>query len=289
MEAQETNINLTDFRIPKIYIDGEWKEFPDYKINRDGSKIYSLKTNKYRTLQTASKDCKTIMLIDTNNKTHNCTIAALIWFTFEYENLDLSGCKVLYYNNEYYPRYLVNNNGTIIFDTRTKKVLRQSFRGNKPKHKENSTATKYCVVWLHLGDKHRSVFVHQLVKWTFKGGPETELKPPIIDPTVDHIDGNGLNNDINNLQWLDRGFNTAKGTSGINNGMAVLDNNIARQICVELQYADLSMSLRDIADEFGVSIEIIRHIYAGKTWRGISQKYMPFPERVKKYKKKERV
>lgn len=157
---------------------------------------------------------------------------------------------------------------------------------NKPKYKKNSIATQYYRVALHLDSRYKHIYVHQLVKWTFKGGPETELKPPIIDPTVDHKDGNGLNNDISNLQWLNRGFNTSKGVSGSKHGSAVIDENIARQICVELKYADLSMSLRDIANEFNVSTGVLESIWYGKTWRGISQKYMPFPSRVKTMKKK---
>lgn len=47
LEAQETNVDLSDFRVPKIYIKGKWKEFPDYRINRDGTKVYNIKTNKY--------------------------------------------------------------------------------------------------------------------------------------------------------------------------------------------------------------------------------------------------
>ena len=279
MEVQETNIDLSDFRVPKIYIKGEWKEFPDYRINKDGTKVYNIKTNKYISMSVDGYST-TVSLVDVYDNRSNCNINTLVWFTFEYDNLDLSGCKPIYYKYKYYPRYLINNDGTIIFDTKTKKILSQGIKHNKPKHKKNSTATSYYIVGLCLDNKRKLVLVHQLVKWTFKGGPETELKPPIIDPTVDHKDRNGLNNDISNLQWLNRGFNASKGVSGSRHGRAAINESIAKQICIELQ--DEIMSLSDIAKEFNVSYDVVKHIYKGNSWKGISMKYMPFPEKVKK-------
>ena len=282
MEVQENNIDLSDFRVPKIYIKGEWREFPDYRINRDGTKVYNMKTHRYNIIGKI-RGSSVIYLVDACGNRCGSSINTLMWFTFEYDNLDLSECKPIYYNYKYYPRYLINNNGTIIFDTETKKVIKQSVLWNKPKYKENSTATQYYLVWLHLGSKYKLVYVHQLVKWTYKGGPETELKPPIIDPTVDHRDGNGLNNDITNLQWLNRGFNASKGVSGSKQGNAVINEDIARQICIELQQEDLSISY--IAKEFGVKRGVVVGIYSGRSWKGISMKYMPFPERAKTMKK----
>lgn len=283
MEAQETNIDLSDFKIPKIYIKGRWKEFPNYRINRDGSKVYNVKKKKYSSIGITEHSTE-VSLADVYGNWFRYAINTLIWFTFEYDNLDLSECKPICYNYKYYPRYLINNNGTIIFDTETKKVLKQTLVWNKPKHKENSTATQHYMVKLHLDSKLKTVYVHQLVKWTYKGGPETELKPPIIDPTVDHKDGNGLNNDITNLQWLSRGFNASKGVSGSSNGMAIINSDVARQICIELQQEDLSISY--IAREFNVNRGVVKGIYSGVSWKGISMKYMPFPKRKPGCRKK---
>lgn len=285
MEVQETNIDLSDFRVPKMYIKGEWREFPDYRINRDGTKVYSLKTNKYISITLNKyKSIKQVKLVDACDSKYCCSINTLIWFTFEYDNLDLSECKSIYYNYKYYPRYLINSNGTIVFDTKTKKIISQVIRFY-PKYEKDSKATSYYSVSLYLDSKcKKTVYVHQLVKWTYKGGPEIELKPPIIRPTVDHIDRNGLNNNIDNLRWVENSLNASMGVSGSKHGNAVIDENIARQICVELQQEDLSISY--IAKEFNVSYEVIHKIYRGYNWKGISMKYMPFPERVKTMKKK---
>ena len=42
--------------------------------------------------------------------------------------------------------------------------------------------------------------IAKAVLMTFKGPPPEDM----IDPTVDHIDGNVINNDISNLRWLTR-------------------------------------------------------------------------------------
>lgn len=272
MEVQENNVDLSDFKIPKIYKNGEWIEFPDYRINRDGTKVYSLKCNRYlniRKHKTREYFYLCVDMCDSYGKIHRCLISNLIWFTFEHDKLDLSGCKTLYYNYKYYPRYLINNNGTIIFDIKTRKIISQSMHiTNKYK--------KYLRVRLILDGICELIDVHRLVKWTFTGGPETEIKNP-IDPTVDHK--NGSSNHIDNLRWVERGLNAAMGTAGSKNGNAIINENIARQICVALKYEDSTISLLDIANNFNVRLNTIQRIYYNYSWKGISMQYAPFPKR----------
>ena len=52
----------------------------------------------------------------------------------------------------------------------------------------------YCRVSLHNKNHHMFPQVHRLVAQTFIPNPENK-------PTVDHIDGNKQNNNINNLEW----------------------------------------------------------------------------------------
>lgn len=284
MEVQETNTDLSDFRVPKMYVKGEWREFPDYRINRDGSKVYNLQKNQFITVSSNSHRHSFVKIRDRCNKWGSYVISKLVWFTFEYEKLDLSECKSLYYKYKYYPRYLINDSGTIIFDTyRGELVSLQKYRKSKLK---NSKATYYFRVHLNLDGIIIQPDVQQLVKWTYNGGPETELKPPIIRPSVDHIDRNGLNNNIDNLRWVENSLNVSMGVSGSRNGRASITEDIARQICIELKQASSLVSRLDIADEFNVSFDIVDTIYRGRTWRGISMKYMPFPERAKTMKKK---
>lgn len=280
MVQQETNIDLSDFKVVK-YKD---RVFPDYLINKNGTKVYNLQKKQFITISSNSHRPCFVKIRDKNNKWSSYNVSKLLWFTFEYENLDLSKCKPLYYKYKYYNRYLINNNGTIIFDThREELVALQKYRKNRA---VNSRATYYYRVHLNLGGTIKQPEVQQLVKWTFTGGPETELKPPIINPSVDHEDRNGLNNAIGNLRWVENSLNVSMGVSGSRNGRASITEDIARQICVELKQANELVSRVDIADEFNVSINVVNEIYRGNTWKGISMKYIPFPERAKTTKKK---
>lgn len=85
-------------------------------------------------------------------------------------NIDLSNCKPIYYHHKYYYRYLVNSNGTIIFDTKHKRLVKlQTRSSHKIKTKLFSNATQYNFVRLVLDGVAKQIRVHQLVKWTFIG------------------------------------------------------------------------------------------------------------------------
>lgn len=53
----------------------------------------------------------------------------------------------------------------------------------------------YYSVRLHKGGNRRTAFVHRLIAQTFIPNPDNKSE-------VNHIDGNKLNNDISNLEWV---------------------------------------------------------------------------------------
>lgn len=57
-----------------------------------------------------------------------------------------------------------------------------------------------------LCGNNKKIFAHHLIMDTF--GPKKPTN--LTDPTVDHIDGNKLNNDISNLRWLSKQQNTGR-------------------------------------------------------------------------------
>ena len=89
-----------------------------------------------------------------------------------------------------FEHYLVSNHG------RCKNTRTHRFVGR------NNNQGKY--VLLNLSDKgmNRQVSMHVLVCEAFKPNPK-----PGIYTKIDHIDENGSNNHIENLQWLTNGQN----------------------------------------------------------------------------------
>lgn len=102
----------------------------------------------------------------------------------------------------------------------------------------------YLRISLSCNDgKRREFRLATLVLVTFVGLPPKDM----IDPTVNHIDSNILNNHYSNLEWMERGENSSirikKGT-GIENHEAILTDKEVIQICnlllnTELSYTDI--------------------------------------------------
>lgn len=112
--------------------------------------------------------------------------------------------------------------------------------------------------------------IASLVILTFKGNPPNDMN----DPTINHIDGNILNNHISNLEWIERGLNSSirknKG-QGIQNHEAKLNDETVREIC-ELLY-NTELSLQEIANKYEVDKSTISNIVRQKNWKHISSQY----------------
>lgn len=82
----------------------------------------------------------------------------------------------------YNGRYLVSTDGRVK-SSKSGRILTQGI-----------THRGYMKVHLCDSDKERNVFVHRLVAEAFIPNPENK-------PQVNHIDGNKLNNNVENLEW----------------------------------------------------------------------------------------
>ena len=97
--------------------------------------------------------------------------------------------------------YQVSNKGnvrsitrTIVFKTGAKRI----FEGCILKYRINRGG--YPQVILQKGRKRKTTPIHRLVATAFLSNPENKL-------TVNHIDGNKLNNSVKNLEWATRSEN----------------------------------------------------------------------------------
>lgn len=116
--------------------------------------------------------------------------------------------------------------------------------------------------------------VHQLVMnaWGFS------YPPTMRDPTIDHIDGNKQNNDIDNLRWLSRESNSRARKiikCGVDNPSAKLNPEIVRKIAFDIQN---NMSLVDISKKYNVPRPTIWHIKNRDNWTDVTKDFV-FPEK----------
>lgn len=127
---------------------------------------------------------------------------------------------------------------------------------------------------LHLSreekNKRIDVRVATLVAWTYLGPPSNNIK----DLTVNHIDGNRLNNHYTNLEWMERAKNTSirKNKSiGENNARVKLTEKQVEEICNLLENTE--MSLKKIGEKYNVSKSTISNIARKVNWKHIVNKY----------------
>ena len=119
-------------------------------------------------------------------------------------------------------------------------------------------------------DKRKYYRIATLVGLTFLGNPPLEMK----DPTINHIDGNILNNHYSNLEWIERSTNSSirknKG-QGENNHEAKLTAADVQKICELLINSNLT--IEEISDIYKVHKSTIHKIKKKETWKTITSLY----------------
>ena len=153
----------------------------------------------------------------------------------------------------YEDRYLISSYGRV-YSIRGKRWLKYSV----PK-------CGYPQVGLCVHNKCVNYMIHRLVAQTF-------LNKPIDKDYVNHIDGNKLNNHVDNLEWVTRSENEkhayANGlktpTSGEISGQAKLTWDDVRKI--RIMYTQ-GYSTRYIAKIFNVGKSTIQSITSNHSWK----------------------
>ena len=96
--------------------------------------------------------------------------------------------------------------------------------------------------------------------------------------TVNHKDGNKLNDSLDNLEWATPSENTLHAINtglsnvslGENSHLATIDEATAIKIC---EMIEAGWSNKEITDKLRVSKDIVKHIRYGETWKQLSTKY----------------
>lgn len=156
-----------------------------------------------------------------------------------------------------YPGYSVTKDGEIYSDRRDKKLAKTKIAGY------------YCVN-ITIGGKCTSKSVHRLVAKAF-------LKNPGNLPTVNHKDGNGLNNHADNLEWMSHKDQTKH---AYDNNLITLTKRGVCQYTIDYKYIDTFESLKEAAINTGIERRLIGANCSGKTFSagGFRWKYEDDPE-----------
>ena len=111
----------------------------------------------------------------------------------------------------------------------------------------------------------RMYFVHRLVAERYIPNPDNK-------PQVNHKDGNHLNNNVDNLEWV---TNRENSIHALRNGMMWIEE---RHPMAKLRREDVcyikshpQYTRNELAEMFGVSAQTISDIRKGKTWRTVEK------------------
>lgn len=166
------------------------------------------------------------------------------------------------YKNITYHNYLMDDNGNV-WSKKHKKFLIPY-----------PTKDGYLQVRLFEDKKGKTLRIASLVAYTFIGQPPKGMK----QPTVDHKDGNGQNNHVSNLRWMEHKENIStrlnkknSGGRGEKNVKARLTESQAKEICSLIGLKTLSFA--SIANKYNVGRSTISNIAHRLTWAFISENY----------------
>ena len=125
----------------------------------------------------------------------------------------------------------------------------------------------YLIVRLFKGGKKYQKLLHRLVATTFIDNPNPKYT------VVNHIDGNKLNNNINNLEWTTIGMNVSMAWGaglndcrGAKNGRAIVNEDDVREM---RKLHKEGKTIKELAITYGLSRTATSSIVNYKTWTHI--------------------
>lgn len=142
-------------------------------------------------------------------------------------------------------------------------------QGGKDAYKGNG----YLQVHLFKNGKTETRKIHKLVAEAF-------IPNPFLLPQVNHIDGNKLNNHVDNLEWCDAHHNVShayitglmKGKNGESNGSHKLSQDAVDFIRSVCEPRSVRLGAQALGKAFGVNRHTIERIAKGKSWKADNSK-----------------
>lgn len=136
--------------------------------------------------------------------------------------------------------------------------------------KANKVGRGYLGICVSLGSRnnYKMIRIHRAVAESFIPNPNNL-------PQVNHIDGNKLNNRVDNLEWCDSKYNTIHAISlGLKTFLKREDNPHSKLTEKDVDFIlkyykprDPNYGTRGLARKFGVHHETIRRVLNKKTWK----------------------
>lgn len=142
-------------------------------------------------------------------------------------------------------------------------IKNQTYVTRKEKILKPYIAHGYYQVNLWINGKYKHYQVHRLVAEAFIPNPENK-------PQVNHIDGNKLNNDISNLEWVTRSENMKH---AFKNGLAKPQKGVDNILSLTVIQSDLE---GNVLNKYGSTMEAerqtgINHSNISKCCRGVGR------------------
>ena len=153
------------------------------------------------------------------------------------------------------PDYQVSDTGAI------RRVARWLPRGRNVPYdlRQNSGNSGYLQVSISIDGIPRKVMVHRMVLRTFQGDPPTQAHQGA------HLDGDKINNALNNLAWVSAEENAAHkrehGTAFVRRKLTTGD-----VLAMRAAYRDDDVSYAVLAERFGVSVPTACGVVTGRYW-----------------------
>ena len=125
---------------------------------------------------------------------------------------------------------------------------------------QNAFSSGYRKVTLRKDGRSSNVMIHRAVALAFIPNPENKTE-------VNHIDGDKLNNRVDNLEWCTKSENAIHASRVLGKKGHGVEHSvkITAEDAREIYLSDMPVSR--IASEYGISDTMVRRIKNRKSWR----------------------